>query len=90
MEAEAFPGPAVVLAYLPSVEDVDVQQGDTVALEQLKETKKAVDVGQWPLYRWNPNVCAHLFAPLLPADSNLCFRHTHDDCSLLFCMIGEP
>ncbi|EJU03608.1 sulphite reductase [Dacryopinax primogenitus] len=48
-EAADFPGPAVVLAYLPFGES-----DHTPALEVLKETKRAVDSGYWPLYRWDP------------------------------------
>ncbi|KAH8116400.1 sulfite reductase subunit beta [Phellopilus nigrolimitatus] len=47
-EADRYPGPSVVLAYLP------YQSEDTPALEVLKETKLAVDTGYWPLYRWDP------------------------------------
>ena len=47
-EADRFPGPSVVLAYLP------YQNENTPALQVLKETKLAVDAGYWPLYRWNP------------------------------------
>ena len=40
----------MVVAYLPySDED------NTPALEVLKETKRAVDAGYWPLYRWDPS-----------------------------------
>ena len=48
MEAEAYDGPSVVLAYLPYN-----QEGDS-PLKVLQETKKAVDLGYWPLYRWDP------------------------------------
>lgn len=48
LEAEAFDGPSVVVAYLP------YQQEESSALEVMQETKKAVDVGYWPLYRWDP------------------------------------
>ncbi|KKF97069.1 Sulfite reductase [NADPH] subunit beta [Ceratocystis platani] len=48
MEADKFEGPSVVLAYLPYYGEHDS------ALTVLQETKKAVDVGYWPLYRWNP------------------------------------
>ncbi|KAK7061135.1 Sulfite reductase [NADPH] subunit beta [Paramarasmius palmivorus] len=49
LEADAYTGPSVVLAYLPySTEDVS-------ALDILKETKLAVDAGYWPLYRWDPS-----------------------------------
>ncbi|RJE22028.1 Sulfite reductase [Aspergillus sclerotialis] len=47
-EAEQFNGPAVVVAYLP------YNQENDSALTVLQETKKAVDLGYWPLYRWNP------------------------------------
>ncbi|KZT53405.1 sulphite reductase hemo protein, beta subunit [Calocera cornea HHB12733] len=49
VEADAYPGPAVVLAYLPYGEDEAAP-----ALDVLKETKRAVDAGYWPLYRWDP------------------------------------
>lgn len=48
MEADAYQGPSVVLAYLPQLYDVPNP------LATLKETKKSVDTGAWPLYRWNP------------------------------------
>lgn len=47
-EAEKFNGPSVVLAYLP------YNQENDSALTVLQETKKAIDLGYWPLYRWNP------------------------------------
>lgn len=48
-EADRFPGPSVVLAYLP------YEAENSLALEVLKETKLAVDTGYWPLYRWDPS-----------------------------------
>ncbi|KAJ3119022.1 hypothetical protein HDU96_003197 [Phlyctochytrium bullatum] len=61
-EAEAFEGPAVVLAYAPRVEvgRGGVVRGGggiaaTAALAALKEVKLAVDEGYWPLFRWNPS-----------------------------------
>ncbi|KAI8097648.1 thiamine diphosphate-binding protein [Halteromyces radiatus] len=48
MEADAYQGPSIVLAYLPTVDN----QVDPIA--SLKETKICVDNGSWPLYRWNP------------------------------------
>ncbi|KAJ5713528.1 Sulfite reductase subunit beta [Penicillium malachiteum] len=47
-EAEQFKGPSVVVAYLP------YNKEDDSALTVLQETKKAVELGYWPLYRWNP------------------------------------
>ena len=49
LEAEQFNGPSVVLAYLPYFSENDTP------LNVLQETKKAVDVGYWPLYRWDPS-----------------------------------
>lgn len=46
LEAQAFNGPAVVVAYLPTQEGED-------ALHSLKRTKQAVESGFWPLYRFN-------------------------------------
>lgn len=51
MEADAYNGPSIVLAYLP-------QGPETVSsvnpIFTMKETKVSVDNGSWPLYRWNP------------------------------------
>ncbi|KAJ2753672.1 Sulfite reductase [NADPH] subunit beta [Coemansia pectinata] len=44
-EADAFPGPAVVVAYLP-------RAASPIAV--LQQSKRAVDDGAWPLYRWDP------------------------------------
>jgi len=48
IEADQFEGPSVVVAYLPYFKENDSP------LTVLQETKKAVDLGYWPLYRWNP------------------------------------
>ncbi|TAQ83994.1 hypothetical protein B7494_g7677 [Chlorociboria aeruginascens] len=48
IEADQFNGPSVVVAYLPYFKENDSP------LTVLQETKKAVDLGYWPLYRWNP------------------------------------
>lgn len=50
LEAEKFDGPSVVLAYLPYKQESDSP------LAVLQETKKAVDSGYWPLYRWDPTL----------------------------------
>ena len=49
IEADQFDGPSVVVAYLPYNHENDSP------LTVLQETKKAVDLGYWPLYRWNPH-----------------------------------
>jgi len=48
IEADQFKGPSIVVAYLP------YNQENDSPLTVLQETKKAVDIGYWPLYRWNP------------------------------------
>ncbi|KAF8534733.1 hypothetical protein BDD12DRAFT_809139 [Trichophaea hybrida] len=48
LEADKFDGPSVVLAYLP------YNKEDDSALTVMQETKKAVDIGYWPLYRYDP------------------------------------
>ncbi|CAE6529895.1 unnamed protein product [Rhizoctonia solani] len=49
VEADAHTGPSIVLAYLP------YQSESTPALSVLQETKRAIDAGYWPLYRWDPS-----------------------------------
>lgn len=59
-EADAYPGPSIILAHAPSLPEdavaaVDSSQSENKATEQLtKEANLAVDSGRWPLYRWNP------------------------------------
>lgn len=58
-EAEAYPGPGLVLAYLPWGEKADGSAiGDERVgpLERLRETKRAVSGGWWPMFRWNPSL----------------------------------
>ncbi|MDR2506226.1 MAG: pyruvate:ferredoxin (flavodoxin) oxidoreductase [Oscillospiraceae bacterium] len=47
-EAEAYPGPSLIIAYAPCI-----NHGINMSNTQL-EAKKAVDAGYWPLYRFNP------------------------------------
>jgi len=59
-EAEKYSGPGLVLAYLPWGEKEDgesVGQGEVAGpLERLRETKRAVSGGWWPMFRWNPSL----------------------------------
>jgi pyruvate-ferredoxin/flavodoxin oxidoreductase len=48
LEAEAYPGPSIVIAYAPCI-----NHGIDMAFNQMEE-KKAVDSGYWMLYRYNP------------------------------------
>jgi pyruvate-ferredoxin/flavodoxin oxidoreductase len=47
-EAEAYPGPSLVIAYSPCIaHGYDLAQG-------VEQQKKIVDTGVWPLYRYDP------------------------------------
>ncbi|RCI01994.1 hypothetical protein CU098_002541, partial [Rhizopus stolonifer] len=53
MEADAYNGPSIVLAFLPQ-EPQATASSSVNPVYTLKETKVSVDNGSWPLYRWNP------------------------------------
>lgn len=63
IEADAYEGPSIVLAYLPQLYDVPNP------LATLKETKTSVDTGAWPLYRWNPALEEALGEEMFSLDS---------------------
>ena len=47
-EAEAYPGPSIIIAYAPCINHgIDMSHSQN-------EMKKAVESGYWPLYRFNP------------------------------------
>jgi len=49
LEAEAYDGPSVILAYAPCIaHGIDMMKTQT-------EQKRAVECGYWPLYRYNPS-----------------------------------
>ncbi|MEN1761504.1 pyruvate:ferredoxin (flavodoxin) oxidoreductase [Anoxynatronum sibiricum] len=49
-EAEAYPGPSLIIAYAPCIaHGIGAGMGKTQ-----EQTKKAVDAGYWHLYRYNP------------------------------------
>ena len=49
-EAEAYPGPSLVIAYAPCI-----NHGIKAGMDRVQEEmKRAVDAGYWPLYRYNP------------------------------------
>ncbi|CAJ1376806.1 unnamed protein product [Effrenium voratum] len=50
IEADAYPGPSLVLAYAPCI-----SQGFPMA-ESIQHCQMAVDSGYWPLYRYNPEL----------------------------------
>lgn len=48
IEAENYPGPSIIIAYSPCINHgVDLKKS-------LEISKKAVNSGYWPLYRYNP------------------------------------
>ncbi len=49
-EAEAYPGPSIIIAYAPCI-----NHGINMGKSQAEE-KKAVESGYWPLYRFNPSL----------------------------------
>lgn len=49
-EAEAYPGPSLIIAYSPCINH-GINMGKSQA-----EGRKAVETGYWPLYRYNPNL----------------------------------
>ena len=50
LEAEAYPGPSIIISYAPCI-----NQGLKKGMGKSQEEEKlAVQVGYWPLYRYNP------------------------------------
>lgn len=60
-EAEAYPGPSVVIAYCPCINHGIRAGMGTGIVEQ----RKLVDAGYWPLYRYNPMLTAKGLDPLI-------------------------
>jgi pyruvate-ferredoxin/flavodoxin oxidoreductase len=53
VEAERYPGPAIVIAYCPCiVHGIRPGLGHSIV-----EERRAVEAGYWPLYRFNPEKC---------------------------------
>jgi pyruvate-ferredoxin/flavodoxin oxidoreductase len=58
IEAEAFDGPSLILAYSHCIaHGINMTRG-------IDEQKKAVECGHWPLYRYNPDLAAQGKNPL--------------------------
>ncbi len=50
VEAESYPGPALIIAYSPCIEHgYDLSEG-------LRHQREAVESGYWPLYRYDPRL----------------------------------
>lgn len=60
VEAERYPGPAIVIAYCPCI-----NHGIRPGLgHSIIEERRAVEAGYWPLYRFNPEAYARGEEPL--------------------------
>ncbi|MCH5220558.1 MAG: pyruvate:ferredoxin (flavodoxin) oxidoreductase [Muribaculaceae bacterium] len=56
LEADAYPGPSLVIAYCPCIEHgIRVADGVAGMSHSIVEEKKAVLAGYWQLYRFNPD-----------------------------------
>ncbi len=53
-EAEAYPGPSLVIAYAPCINHGIKAKGNMA--NSIAEEKKAVDCGYWHLWRYNPTL----------------------------------
>ena len=53
-EAEAYPGPSLVIAYAPCINHGIKAKGNMA--NSIAEEKKAVDTGYWHLWRYNPEL----------------------------------
>lgn len=60
-EAEAYPGPSIVIAYCPCINHgIRAGMGNSIV-----EERKAVEAGYWPIYRYNPLLAAHNLSPYI-------------------------
>ena len=56
VEADAYPGPSLVIAYCPCIEHgIRVPDGVAGMSNSIVEEKLAVDCGYWQIYRFNPS-----------------------------------
>lgn len=55
VEADRHPGPSIVIAYAPCIQQGVRPQGLN---DMFDEAKFAIDSGYWPLYRYNPSLLA--------------------------------
>ncbi len=53
-EAEAYPGPSLIIAYAPCINHGIKQKGNMA--NSINEEKKAVQTGYWHLWRYNPEL----------------------------------
>lgn len=53
-EAEAYPGPSIIIAYCPCINH-GIRSGMS---HSIVEERDAVKCGYWPIYRYNPSLAA--------------------------------
>jgi pyruvate-ferredoxin/flavodoxin oxidoreductase len=67
-EAEAYDGPAIVIAYAPCISHgIDMKNSQ-------QEGQRAQDSGYWPLYRYNPSNRESPLTMDSPADPKIPFK----------------
>jgi pyruvate-ferredoxin/flavodoxin oxidoreductase len=72
-EAESYPGPSIVLAYVPCI-----NHGSSKGMAKSQdEGKRAVEAGYWPLYRFDPRRAAE-GKPALQVDYKAPNRHMRE------------
>ena len=60
-EAEAYPGPSIIIAYCPCINHgIRAGMGNSIVEERL-----AVQAGYWPIYRFNPLLAARRLSPYI-------------------------
>lgn len=60
-EAEAYPGPSIVICYCPCIaHGIRAGMGTTIV-----EERRAVECGYWPLFRYNPSLLAGGLEPFI-------------------------
>lgn len=60
-EAEAYPGPSIIIAYCPCINHgIRAGMGNSIVEERL-----AVEAGYWPIYRFNPLLADRRLSPYI-------------------------
>lgn len=63
-EAEAYPGPSIIIAYCPCINHgIRAGMGQSII-----EERKAVEAGYWPIYRYNPMLVEQHLSPYVADD----------------------
>ena len=87
LEAEAYPGPSLVIAHSPCIaHGYDLRHSPT-------EQKRAIDSGAWPLYRYDPRRAGDDEAPLIiDADpTSLSMReYMEDESRFTMVKVADP